>query len=294
MMAREKVSVPVDNPVVLATSGRSGSTLLQSILNTNREFLVWGEHNAFLTRIAAAYYGAHRPGFPDTLSLTAAERIRRLRDRRHWPAWDNLHSAPEFLSRFRDFIRAFFADPLGRSPRWGFKEIRYGRDAGDRALDLMFECFPEMRLIVLIREPGPTIFSVLSHWVFTHRRDGRIELAELDRSILDAADTWATQYRNLYSLYCTNRQNCLRVRYEDLGGPRVYSDLSRFLRTSSFDFEHQIGLVKDASKKTDATAEAIRRRMKFLWPQIMDVVAEVRAIYDFPASTPGSADLPGF
>ena len=35
--------LPLDRPVFIAGSGRWGSTLLQSMLNTNPDFLIWGE-----------------------------------------------------------------------------------------------------------------------------------------------------------------------------------------------------------------------------------------------------------
>src|SRR5579863_7074459 len=155
-----------DRPVVLAGSGRCGSTLLQSILNTNADFLIWGEHNGFLRQVAAAYYEAEHPRFPDQKSQSAPERIRKLRDGRRWPAWDNLCGQAEFLDHFRAFVRSFFADPAGHAARWGFKEIRYARDAQDHTLRLMFECFPAMRLIILVREPEASIFSMMSRWDF--------------------------------------------------------------------------------------------------------------------------------
>lgn len=60
--------------------------------------------------------------------------------------------------------------------------------------------------------------------------------------------------------------NCVSLRYENLGDPDTYQKLSRFLDTSSFDYQSQIGRVKDASNKTDPTAVLIRQRMDFLVP----------------------------
>jgi Sulfotransferase family len=162
----------IDRPVLLVGSGRCGSTLLQSVLNTNPDFLIWGEHNGFLRQIAAAYYDAAHQRFPDQSGMNGGERIKKLRDSRRWPAWDNLCGAEEFREQFRGFIRSFFADPTGRAGRWGFKEIRYGQTADDRTLQLMFDCFSETRLVILVREPEGTIFSVLSHWAFADQRQG--------------------------------------------------------------------------------------------------------------------------
>jgi hypothetical protein len=270
-----------DRPVVVAGSGRCGSTLLQSILNTNPDFLIWGEHNGFLRQIAEAYYNAAHPRFPDKSELDAAQRIKKLRDARHWPAWDNLCGEADFLDRFRAFLRSLFADATGKATRWGFKEIRYAQDVNDRTLRLMFDCFPETRLIILVREPEPTIFSTLSHWVFADRRHGDIDPDELDQRILEAANAWSGQYRHLHDLSQGLAPNCLALRYEDLGSPKTYHKLSKFLETSSFDYQKHIGKVKDAANKTDPTANLIRQRIEVLHPRIIAATGDVRTAYGY-------------
>ncbi len=207
--------------------------------------------------------------------------MNRLRDGRHWPAWDNLCGDAEFLDRFRTFIRSFFADPTGRATRWGFKEIRYGQDAQDQTLPLMFHCFPTTRLIILAREPEPTIFSMLSHWAFADRGKGNIQLEELDQRIVSLADLWNAQYLLLHSLAQAHPANCLPLRYEDLRSPQTYQQLSDFLETSSFDYAGHIRKVKDASNKTGPTAVLIRRRMQLLEPQIANATREARAAYGY-------------
>jgi hypothetical protein len=271
----------VDRPVVIAGSGRCGSTLLQSIVNTNPDFLIWGEHNGFLSQIAAAFYDAAHERFPDESRLDGPDRIKRLRDPRRWPAWDNLHGDAAFLEQFRVFIRSFFADPTGRATRWGFKEIRYALKDDDRALRLMFDCFPEMRLIILIRDPEPTIFSALSHWVFADTRNGIVDLEELDRVILAAAAGWNAQYMRLQSLHKEHASNCLAIRYEDLGSSETYQGLAGFLETASFNFQGPVDKVKDASNKTDPTARLIRQRIELLQPQIAIVTREAQAAYGY-------------
>lgn len=272
---------PVDRPVVIAGSGRCGSTLLQSILNTNPEFLIWGEHNGFLRQIAAAYYEAAHPRFPDKSGLSVEDRIERLRDRRRWSAWDNLCGEAELLDRFRAFIRSLFADPTGRAVRWGFKEIRYPSKADDHALELMFDCFPETRLIILIREPESTIFSILSRWVYAERREGDIDPGAVDFQILAAADAWSVQYRCLDACSREHATNCLALRYEDLVSPKTYSRLSTFLDGSRLNYRRHLAKVMDTANKTDRTAQLIQERMDFLRPQIANLTSDVRASYGY-------------
>jgi len=270
--------------VVLVGSGRCGSTLLQAVLNSNPEFLIWGEHNGFLKQIAAAYYDAAHPLFPDKLELSGEHRVKQLRNSRRWPAWDNLSGEQEFLERFRAFIRSLFADPTGRATRWGFKEIRYALTADDRTLKLMFDCFPETRLIVLIREPEPTILSALSRWVFAGQRNGSIGVDVLDHQILAAADAWQVQYMHLHALVEGHAPNCLTLRYEDLGDPKTYRELSKFLETSPFNFQSHVNKVKDAANKSDPTALLIRERIEFLRPQIAAATSEARAAYGYSST----------
>ena len=269
----------VDRPVVLAGSGRCGSTLVQSILNTNSDFLIWGEHNGFLRQIAAAYYGANHPYFPDKSNLDAAERIKRLRDPRHWPAWDNLCGHVAFLETFRTFVRSLFADPTRQALRWGFKEIRYGHDAEDQTLKFLFECFPETCLLILVRLPEPTIFSMLSRWAFGDRRKGDIDPQEIDQHILLAAESWNSRYSHLAAAFHIYELQCRILRYEDLQNHETYRGLAEFLETDSFDFARCLRRVRDVSNKTDATARLIRQRMELLAPKVAAVTSQARALY---------------
>ena len=273
---------PPERPVFIAGSGRCGSTLLQSILNTNPDFLIWGEHNGFLRRVAEAYYQAAHPRFPDRDLRGEAERVVRLRDAARWPAWDNLCGEAGFRNRFQAFVRSFFADPMGRASRWGFKEIRYPRDAQDRTFDFLFECFPEATLIILVREPRATILSMLSRWVFLDQ-DAEIEIDELDRQILAASEAWNAQYSLLFSFAQLHSSRCVEVRYEDLGSSITRQGLADFLQTSPFDFASEMATVKDSADKTSPAAVRIQQRMRELEPRIEALTRQASDIHGYVA-----------
>jgi len=281
---KSSVSPTLDRPVFIAGSGRCGSTLLQSILNTNSDFLIWGEHNGFLREVAEAYYQAVHSRFPDRERLGESGRVNRLRAGRRWPAWDNLCGAAEFRERFQTFVRSFFASPESRASRWGFKEIRYSRDSGDRTFPFLFDCFPEARLVVLIREPRATIFSMLSRWVFSEQRSQEIGNEELDLQILAAAKSWNAQYAALHAFAQEHASLCTHVRYEDLTSANTYGRLASFLGTSPFDFKGQIARVKDRADQTDPAAARIQRAMAKLRPQIESLTSEMRAIHGYTPS----------
>jgi hypothetical protein len=288
---RDRSESSSDRPVVLVGSGRCGSTLLQSILNTNPCFLIWGEHNGFLRHVAAAYFACAHSPLPRDENLSAAERMDGLRDIDRWAGWDNLNGKSEFRERFRHFIRGFFVEPEAVHLRWGFKEIRYLHGTNDQTLRLMFECFPEMRLIVLVRAPEPTIFSILSRWTYSRRRDGNIDTQELDCRIMAVADRWVTQYQQLHSFCVANSSKCLQIRYEDLGKAETYQKLVHFLEADSFDYISRIAKVKNAANKTDPTAVLIQQRIGALHHQILSRTIKVRETYGYIGFADSSLNL---
>ena len=268
-----------DRPVVLLGSGRCGSTLLQAVLNSNPEFLIWGEHNGILRQIAAAYFQAFRSisGFPDELTLDAAERIQRLRDQDRSTAWDNLFDRDGLRERFRIFLRSLFADPSGRSLRWGFKEIRYGRGSHDLVLPLIRECFPAVRFIFLIREPYDTLFSMLSAWSYARTRDFTLSASEIDRQILHLSKLWAQTYTYFHTYLHAYPSEAVLLRYENLRRPETYQSLRQFLDTAApFDYASHVGVVKDASVKDDETAAFLRERLRVLRPRIDLITSQTR------------------
>jgi Sulfotransferase family len=274
-----------ERPVFIGSSGRCGSTLLQAILNTNPDFLIWGEHNGFLRQVSASYFQAAHPRFPDRKRPGETERIENLRDARRWPAWDNLCGEAGFRERFQTFVRSFFADPAGQASRWGFKEIRYHRDSEDRTFHFLFECFPEARLIVLVREPRATILSMLSRWAFSEQQPAELNFDVLDQQILALARSWNAQYAGLQLFAQEHAARCIHVRYEDLQSPETYVRLADFLQTSSFSFQKKIRTVKDAADKTGRAAVRIQQRIQDLQPQIDSLTSEMRAIHGY--TSPG-------
>ena len=147
----------------------------------------------------------------------------------------------------------------------------------------MFDCFPDTRLIIVAREPEPTIFSVLSRWVFGDSRDGDIDLEQLDQRIRELADSWNVQYSNLYSLSRKYPASSLLLRYEDLGSPQTYEEISGFFRTSGFEYKSRLRRVHDASNKTSPTAALIRQRIEALQPEITAATLHVRTTFGYAA-----------
>ena len=123
------------SPIFLLGTHRSGTTLLQRIINSSEDTLIWGEHGGFLSQVAEAYL----LNFEDKTILhnipqqnkpfdTPQAKIKKLKNSKLWPAWCNWYSQKEVQNIFRSFIENFFNPSNGqKNISWGFKEIKYGQ-----------------------------------------------------------------------------------------------------------------------------------------------------------------------
>jgi Sulfotransferase family len=135
---------------VLGTGWRTGSTLLQRVLMTDRRLLLWGEplgRLGLLTRLSEAVCGMQTGWPPDE----------------HWierrPPGDLTTSWIANLfppaDDFRASLRALFERWLGEPARargyarWGFKEVRLGAAEGT----LLRWLYPSAQLVVISRDP---------------------------------------------------------------------------------------------------------------------------------------------
>jgi hypothetical protein len=134
-----------DKPfIVVITAGRTGSTLLQGILNSFPGYLVRGENHGFIVPLYQAY-----------LSLVSAKTFRPNSTPRH--AW---YGAAELSERrFAEDIAPVIARQLrgsntGPYRALGFKEIRW-REIGDITIWGLMEfieiVFPNSKFILLTR-----------------------------------------------------------------------------------------------------------------------------------------------
>ncbi len=149
-------------PVFLAAAGwRTGSTLLQRLICSSGEILVWGEPYGracpvqALTRTAMAlrsdaWQGKEtaQPDWPSASSVAPVEVPDDLSD--HWIA--NLYPEPQALKQaWRAQLDTLFAAPASARgfQRFGVKEVRWqGLDA--RFLSWMY---PDARFFFLVRNP---------------------------------------------------------------------------------------------------------------------------------------------
>lgn len=143
----------MQRPVFLFSTGwRTGSTLLQRLLCSHPDILVWGENRGVvdqLERVQKTLQGLQQ------LSREHVEHFR-ARGAMGWIAMMN-PPIEAFEEGLRRLLESYFAVPareFGRS-RWGFKEVRHGL-ASARFLQRLY---PEARFLLLARHPQDCLAS---------------------------------------------------------------------------------------------------------------------------------------
>jgi hypothetical protein len=145
----------VATPILVFGAGhRCGSTLIQRLLSSHPDVLIWGEHLGQLREVLAV--AAQLRGWSDTMGRRARDMF--AGDRYQSFMANLMPEAGHVDDAVRLFVRRLFADTataVGR-PVWGFKEIRYGRP---EALDLA-RLFPGLVLVYVIRDPRDVLRSL--------------------------------------------------------------------------------------------------------------------------------------
>ncbi|MFO1483970.1 MAG: sulfotransferase [Verrucomicrobiaceae bacterium] len=203
---------------VLATSWRSGSTLLQRILCTDPSAFLWGEpfgRMALLPQITSALCAITREWPPKDFWIPADVAAASLATR--WIA--NLYPLGEdFWMALRGFLLRWMGGPANRMGfrRWGMKEVRLGA-AEARLLTWLF---PKARIVVLVRHPFDAYCSLsraiqpgvpwrmFSRWP-DHPLTGAVSFARHWNAL---TTSWLNPLAG---------ENAVVVRYEDLVAGRV-------------------------------------------------------------------------
>ncbi|MDG1360206.1 MAG: sulfotransferase [Phycisphaerales bacterium] len=200
-------------PIFLLGSGRSGTTLLQKILNSADDVMIWGEHGGFLKKVANAYFH-HTESAKVAGAIFGKNRVaknpnldfNRLKLTDIDYCWMNWYGRREATANFAGLIESFFHPPTMTKRHWGFKEIRYGGD--DRTIEMLAELFPNARFVFIARNPVDVIASqaAMGWEPKTVLRTGWKQLAE----------TWAAQNRGLLEFQRANEDRTRFVRFESM------------------------------------------------------------------------------
>ena len=145
--------LPCEDPVfVLAAGPRSGSTLLQRMLDADPDLMIWDEphHRAGIIQGLAAQWRPFTAEWPDERHLTAIQ-----------PGDEPSDRSPEIVAlrqAHRSFLDRRFGLPAREAGRrrWGLKETRL--DAGHAAY--LKWLYPGARFLMLVRHPLASYASV--------------------------------------------------------------------------------------------------------------------------------------
>lgn len=197
------------SPLFLFGSGRSGTTLLQRILNSHDDICIWGEHGGFLKDVARAYFSFQEKDNQNFIIIKNktepgfAPIMKRIKDPVNWSAWDNWFGQKSMENNFRSFLESFFR-PEGLAAKfWGFKEIRYGRD--DSVLEFLVKIFPEAKFIFVVRNPLDVILSQISMFYNCDKKN-----------FVNMARDWSFQNSKFFEFQENNPDKAIFVKHEDL------------------------------------------------------------------------------
>ena len=190
------LNMPEDGYVFIVTYGRSGSTLLQNLLNHIDGYCIRGENNNTLAHIARAW---------DAVDHSQVMRGLRKDGRTTGcgdPWYGGEHPVPKRYGQqlANVFVREILQPPPGTRVA-GFKEIRFHRDPGffPRYMTFLRRFFPRARFVFNTREHAAVMRS--GWW------------AEWDP---ERVQEILTRAEGLYDQYLARfPDTAIRLRYED-------------------------------------------------------------------------------
>jgi len=201
-------------PIFILGLPRSGTTLLQRILNSYDDVLIWGEHHGFLGPVAKAYYWVLEGRPWDTSShLMAQPRVdwRSLsadKTNTSYQLWMNWFRGEEWKESFERFMDTLFL-PQGLPGKrfWGFKEVSY--DGDGRVIEFLKTLYPNAIFVFVIRNG----FNVLaSHWKTRVGSGMRTDL----RACRELCARWKTQNKHFWQWHRSEKIRSFWISYEEL------------------------------------------------------------------------------
>lgn len=173
--------------VVSAVCQRTGSTLIQRILNYRDKTLIWGEHGGVISNLC------NIKGMLGRFSDAEPEKRREFlkSDKPYQMGTQNVSPANKYVDKSVEKATKVLLDNLysqdsNKYDMIGFKEVRYGRDE----LELLDSVLDNLKVVLLVRNPIDVKKSVYNHWKLNNnevlverwndRVDDYLELIDLD------------------------------------------------------------------------------------------------------------------
>jgi hypothetical protein len=184
--------------LILASGQRCGSTLIQRLLTSHPDVLVWGEHGGQVRDVLEASRSMKLwdEGVQGHVLRSEFEQD----GHQGWIA--NMLAGPEaFANAARAYLEALFATPAAErgKHRWGFKEVRFGLGEAELVRDL----YRETRVIHVTRDPRKVLISLDSwergqgFWQRSFTVESMRRWRDVNDSFLEAREgsDWITSWR---------------------------------------------------------------------------------------------------
>lgn len=221
----------MDNPIfIFSAGGRSGSTLLQRLVTSSKEVLIWGEGSGALNHILTSLkllYISLQPGSKGGGSgeMQFKAFLDSKDESNKWVASMN-PPFPHILNSYRNMFQNLYGAPakkIGYS-RWGVKEIR----ADISTIKMLKILFPKAKFIFLVRNPFDCLRSIKQrNFMFLDNFGNPV----LNNQLSHFAKNWA----NLSAMYHGESQG-FKLRYEDIINNKLeISSLCQYLELAQMD-----------------------------------------------------------
>lgn len=218
--------------VFIVTYGRSGSTLLQNVLNAIPGYLIRGENDNLLYHLARAWMvGRDSPEIRKRRESMAKGASPDPRYGTQIDPWygAELINPPELGKRLAQVFTHQVLRPQDDTRVTGFKEIRFhlARDDMERYLDFMLFFFPNSRIVFNTRDLAAV---KKSGWWASYSDDAFMaEIGDADRRFRAYADSHA--------------KRTITMHYDDYKGkPEAFHPLFDFLE-EPYDRDHVAGVI---------------------------------------------------
>jgi len=143
----------MEQPIfIFATGWRTGSTLVQRVISTHRDILIWGENHGLIPMLQDARRTV------EGLQEYGSRHLENYR-KQGGRAWMAVMNPPvrDFDEGLRRLLETYYRDPareLGKS-RWGFKEVRHTLNVAE----FLYKLYPAAKVLLLLRHPADCLAS---------------------------------------------------------------------------------------------------------------------------------------
>lgn len=220
-----------ERPIFILGTGRCGSTYLQTKLCGASDIWIWGEHDGMLTgllswsRVSRTSEPMSMYGFPYAKSdpYTTMSQSGTL------AAWLSPFDADDLVDVEREVCTSLFSRrlPAGKK-RWGFKEIRYGKNS--RVPERLLELYPAARFIHVVRHPRKTVSSTIRAWtpeIFDTTIDENSRRELIKKMMSEGLGRWAETTLYFEQFRAQNSSSLMTVQIEQVD--QRLSEILQFL-----------------------------------------------------------------